>query len=81
MSKAEKMGDDYQKGSQLAKEDPVDRETTVPGASEELNYVVKRSIIATVIVSGVALFSDGFTAQIGSWAASNAPPRRLLIPW
>ena len=57
--------DDHQNGSLSAEKDQVAQGTDL-GASEQLDYVVKKSSIATVIVSGVALFSDGYTAQIGS---------------
>lgn len=57
--------DGHQNGSLSAEKYQVAQGTDLD-ASEELDYVVKKSSIATVIVSGVALFSDGYTAQIGS---------------
>ena len=49
------------------------------GGSEDVKNVIKKSSIATVLVSGVALFSDGYTAQSGEsfdvWRCS-APANR-----
>lgn len=49
---------------------------------EGLQQIVKKSSIITVIISGIALFSDGYTVQIGMLPfgklGGNLLPQRLM---